>query len=108
MGWLRSLWHYLAASDPTLNADQKISRWVNIGAAGTLVTSVGGGILGSIFAYPWAGVAIGLALWFAALYAIAKLVPRSQPTIVATNSRQAQEEFSGDKVRVPTIEQGDP
>jgi hypothetical protein len=73
MGWLRGLWHYLTAKDPSLNADQRVSRWVNICAAGTILTSLAGGIIGTLFDYPWAGVALGLAVWFAILFAVVTL-----------------------------------
>jgi len=78
MGWLQGSWYWLAAKDQTLTPDQRLSRWVNIAAAGTILNSLGGGILGALFDYPWAGVAIGLALWFAFLFAIVMLRTRSQ------------------------------
>ena len=61
MGRLGDLFYWLVAKDPALTLDDKLSRCVNVGAVGAVVWSLGGGIVGSILDYPWAGVAIGLA-----------------------------------------------
>jgi hypothetical protein len=70
---LRSWLYWMAALDPTLTLDEKLSRLVNVGAAGAIVWSLGGGIVGWLFDYPWAGVGIGLALWVAILFAVVTL-----------------------------------
>lgn len=119
MGRIQGLWDYLAARDPALNADRRISRWVNIGAAGTIVNSVGGGIVGALLDYPWAGVAIGLALWFALLYAVVKLNPSSQLSTPSAASTEPKPESAtpqpasadddspaaGGRVFAPTVSQ---
>ena len=83
MGRVGDLWYWLAGKDPALTPDDKLSRWVNLGAAGAIVWSFGGGAIGALFNYPWAGVGIGLALWVGIVYVIASIANR---TVLRTES----------------------
>jgi outer membrane murein-binding lipoprotein Lpp len=64
MGRLRNWWYWLAARDPSLNADQKLSRWANLSGVASPILAGGIWLFGWVLNIPWqVALFAGLAAW---------------------------------------------
>jgi hypothetical protein len=62
--WLGGWWDWVLARDPTLNADQRLSRWSNLATVASVVVAIVGWAVGWIFNIPWQlGLYSGLIAW---------------------------------------------
>lgn len=89
MGWITDAWYWIAAKDPALDADQKLSRWTNLTTAAGVIVSAVGWIVGLLLNIPWQlGLLSGLAAWVVLLNTV---VARGRGEVRKTEATSAEE-----------------
>jgi hypothetical protein len=91
MDRLRSLFFWMAALDPALTWDERLSRWANIATiAGPVVTLAAGIVSGWLLNNAWIGLVVGLVLWNLAVNGLVALGRRAAPATESTTSTRVQ------------------
>lgn len=102
MLWITNAWYWILAKDPSLDADQKLSRWTNLAAAAGFVVSVVGWAVGLLLNIPWQlGLLSGLVAWVVLLNTV---VSRGRGEVRKTEAT-ATEELDQVTARLYEVEQ---